>query len=530
MLGVVPGMAGRSATAQAAASSEGKRLRRLRARLGLTQREMAAELGVTSAAIALWETDKRAMPGPALRLVALYERELAPLDDDGALRARPSFVRRSASGLLSVVWYGLGRILPEADEASVPGRVRAAAIRRYVETLGELKGLGMKLGQMMGYMAFLLPEDLRAALAELPTRAPPTPPHVVARTIDAELGAPPTDVFASWDAAPFAVASVGQVHRATTRDGGDVAVKVQHAGIVADVLADLRHVKTLDRLYSAIFRGQPEGVIHEELRARIVEELDYEVEAANLAEARRIFAHRPDVVVPEPLPALSTARVLVTRFEPGLPFERFAAEASPAARDAAGATIFAFYWEAALGHGLFHADPHPGNFAFRPDAAAVVFYDFGRVKRLSPAFSAAWRAMFRALLERDRDGVTRAFVAMDSVVDPARFDADYGFRSIVACFLPCLVEGAFVFDEAFVREAFRVYVLENVNTPLIRFTADMILLHQLQFGVTSALARLGARVDARRVVLDQLYAPGEPRPSPYGEEELRLLGFGGRAS
>ena len=135
MLGVVPGMAGRGAAAQGATvSSEGKRLRRLRARLGLTQREMAAELGVTSAAIALWETDKRAMPGPALRLVALYERELAPLDDDGALRARPSFVRRSASGLLSVVWYGLGRILPEADEASVRARARGRD-RRYVETL-----------------------------------------------------------------------------------------------------------------------------------------------------------------------------------------------------------------------------------------------------------------------------------------------------------------------------------------------------------------------------------------------------------
>ena len=194
-----------------------------------------------------------------------------------------------------------------------------------------------------------------------PRRLPTRAPHAAARrgAHDRRRAGAPPDLFATWDASPFAVASVGQVHRAVTRDGVDVAVKVQHAGIVADVLADLRHVKTLDRLYSAIFRGQPEGVIHEELRARIVEELDYEVEAANLAEARRTFAHRPDVVVPEPLPALSTARVLVTRFEPGLPFEASGGGVAGGA-GRGGRDDLAFYWRPRSGTGS-SADPHPGT-------------------------------------------------------------------------------------------------------------------------------------------------------------------------
>jgi hypothetical protein len=377
---------------------------------------MARELGVTSGAVALWETGARAMPGPALRLVELYERELIANGDEPSA-PRLKFIRRASTGFSSVIWYGLSRMLPETRDDSVAGRVRAAVIRRYVQTLGELKGLSMKLAQMIGYMAPLLPEDVRVALLELPTSAPPTPASKVALTIDAELGGPPTDLFASWDPKPFAVASIGQVHRAEMRDGRAVAE-----------------------------------------------------------------------------------------------------------RDAAGETIWSFYWESALRDGLFNTDPQPGNFAFRSDQ--VVFFDFGRVKRFSAPFLPIWRRLFRAVLERDRDGVTRAFLELGSVASPDRFDAEYGFRSMVACFLPYLVDAQpFAFDADVVGQAWRVYVLENVNMPVIHFTSDMIMLHQLQFGLTSVLARLGARVRCRDRFLDLLYEPGETRPAPYRRAEIAAFGL-----
>lgn len=505
--------------------SDGERLRKLRDRLGLTQREMARELGVTSAAVALWETGARAMPGPALRLLSLYERELS----SSHLRVAPrsTFVRRASTGFASVMWYGLSRMLPEASDDSVAGRVRTATIRRYIDTLGELKGLSMKLGQMMGYMSFLLPEDMQQALTELPAHAPPTSPGTIAMKVDAELGGPPSELFASWEPKPFAVASIGQVHRAVTRSGRAVAVKVQHARIVEDILTDLRHVRTLDRLYGMLFRGQTKDVIHGELRARFIDELDYVVEATNQRELARHFSGRPEIVIPEVLDDLSAGSVLTTSFEAGMPFSELVATGTQAERDAAGTTLWRFYWEAALAHGLFNTDPHPGNFAFRE--GAVVFYDFGRVKRFSAGFVPIWKRLFRAVLERDRDGMMRAFVDLGSIASVERFDVDYGFKSMVACFLPCLTEEQpFAFDADFVRQAWRVYVLDNVNTPVIDFTSDMIMLHQLQFGVTSVLARLGARVPCRALFLDLLYAPGEKRPAPFRADELAVLGFARR--
>lgn len=280
------------------------------------------------------------------------------------------------------------------------------------ETLGEMKGAVMKVGQVASQVKDLLPEEFAKALEKLQKESPPMPFRVIRKQIIDELGAPPYELFREMDEEPFAAASIGQVHRAVLQDGREVVVKVQYPGVEESVESDLKHLKRILKLAGLL--KVEEHVIDEifaEIRNRLRDELDYEQEAENLRAFREFHAADEGVVIPDVVAEFTRKRVLTLSNEPGDSLETVAtSDAYPQdMRDLLGRRIFDIFGKQIFVHHAVHCDPHPGNFAFRPDGS-LVMYDFGAVKRLTPDITTAYRRITRAAYARDFDELDAALV------------------------------------------------------------------------------------------------------------------------
>jgi predicted unusual protein kinase regulating ubiquinone biosynthesis (AarF/ABC1/UbiB family) len=277
--------------------------------------------------------------------------------------------------------------LARGDEASdaALGRRQVETAEQIVAVLGTMKGAAMKLGQVMSFLDVgLVPEEYREEfqrkLAALRDAAPTVSFQEMRKVIEAEFDDPLSEVFADFDREPIAAASIGQVYRARLRDGRDVAVKVQYPGVASAVRADMKNLGMIMRLLSRMAPGLDVHEIAEEIRLRIDEELDYELEAANQRAMARIFRGHPFVFVPEVVGSLSRERVMVSEFVTGTGFEELK-RADAATRDRIAEIVFRFYFGCMYRHHQFSGDPHPGNFMLLEDGR-VAFLDFGLYKRL----------------------------------------------------------------------------------------------------------------------------------------------------
>src|SRR5271167_328333 len=269
-----------------------------------------------------------------------------------------------------------------SDEAMARRQLQTA--KQIVATLGTMKGAAMKLGQVMSFLDVGLVEEkyrdeFQRELAKLRDAAPTVSFKQMRRVIEADLEEPISDVFDSFDEEPIAAASIGQVYRATLTDGREVAVKVQYPGAAAAVRADMQNLDMIMRLLKRMTPGLDVKAITEEIRERIVEELDYELEAQNQRSLARIFAGHPFIIVPEVITSLSRERVLVSDFVEGVGFEELKGYPQ-AERDRIGEIVFRFFLGCLYRHGQFSGDPHPGNFLLLDDGR-VAFLDFGLFKR-----------------------------------------------------------------------------------------------------------------------------------------------------
>jgi len=275
---------------------------------------------------------------------------------------------------------------------------------RIAETLGELKGAVMKVGQMASMAADILPKELAAPLRQLQKHAPPMAYEVIAEQIEAELGAPPEVLFRRFDREPFASASIGQVHRALTDDGREVVSKVQYPGVEEAIDSDLMQLKlALQASGLAALSRRDLKATFKELRVMLHQELDYCLEADNVRAFRAFHGPRhPFVEIPKVVGERSSQRVLTLTYVAGDSLEQARAYAQPA-RDRLGEHLLTFVASEVFEHGWIHGDPNPANFAFRPDGTLVV-YDFGCTKRLQPVIVQAGRdiAAFGLAGEYDR--------------------------------------------------------------------------------------------------------------------------------
>lgn len=284
---------------------------------------------------------------------------------------------------------------------------------RIAQTLGELKGAAMKIGQMASVAQDVLPKELAQALTKLQKEAPPMPFEVIAGQIERELGSRPEHLFSQFAREPFAAASIGQVHRARTDDGREVVVKIQYPGVDESVDSDLAHLKLALRA-SGLLRLSKDNVnvLFAEIRARLREELDYTNEADNVRAFRKFHAHQPFIAVPEVVGERSSQRILTLTYVPGDNINELDAKGySQEARDLIGLHLFQLFLEQMFRFGAIHADPNPANFAFRPDGSLVV-YDFGCVKKLKPEIVKAYASTILAGIEERYEAVEAGLLAL----------------------------------------------------------------------------------------------------------------------
>jgi predicted unusual protein kinase regulating ubiquinone biosynthesis (AarF/ABC1/UbiB family) len=266
------------------------------------------------------------------------------------------------------------------------GRRQLETAEQIVTALGTMKGAAMKIGQVLSFLDVgLVPEEFReefqAKLAELRDAAPKVSYKDMRKVIEREYGESIDEVFATFDPVPIAAASIGQVYRARLHDGRDVAVKVQYPGVAAAVRADMQNLGMILRLMKSVAPGLDPKAIGEEIRSRIDEELDYELEAANQRALSRVFRGHPFIVIPDVVTSLSHEKVIVSEFVQGRGFEE-AKQLPQAERDRIGEIVFRFYFGCMYRHHQFSGDPHPGNCLLLDDGR-MAFLDFGLFKRIS---------------------------------------------------------------------------------------------------------------------------------------------------
>jgi predicted unusual protein kinase regulating ubiquinone biosynthesis (AarF/ABC1/UbiB family) len=392
----------------------------------------------------------------------------------------------------------------------IMSRDGSGAAQQAAEVLGTMRGVAAKIGQMAAYVDGVIPEAHRgayeASMKGLLAAAPKSPPDKVRALLEAELTRPVGAVFAEFDDEPLASASIGQVHRGRLHDGREVAVKVQHPEVARAVESDLRNAGLVEALIGTVAGKKFESKrILEEVRARFREELDYRLEAARQREFAALHASDPTVIVPSVIDELSTGRVLVSSFERGMGFED-ACAASEELRSAWCGAMWRFVYKGTLIGGMFNADPHPGNYAFRSDGT-VVFFDYGCIQPVPEKRRLIARRSHLAAVEGDVAAFRRYTAEMLETRggDYERRALDY----VQHCFEP-----VFASPFRFTRE-YSVAVVEHMkevfqssrkakDDAYVALPEGVFFLNRLQFGFYSVLGRMAAPVDYRSIEREML--------------------------
>ncbi len=422
----------------------------------------------------------------------------------GALAAR---LGGSAVGMVGK------RITAGRDQALEALHRRTA--EQLFETMGQMKGLPMKVGQILSFMDGVVPPEYQRIYGELLSRlqinAQPLPWPQMQALLEAELGQPYTEVFASFEIEPIAAASIGQVYRATLADGRAVAVKIQYPGIAEALHSDLDNAGSIAKTMSAIVPNVQAKVMIQDFLERIGEECDYRREAANMAMFRDRWAGDPRVRIPAVQTELSRERVLVSEFMPGARFDEILATADADRRSAIGVVLFEFVFRSLLTHGMFNADPHPGNFLFPADDQ-VVFLDFGCVQTFDEQTRAGMRSVVEAILAGAKgDELWTVLAAALEFPD----DTSVPLRGILVdfvlfCFEPALQPQPYRYTRAYTSRLSELAMQTKMTVAknLLRIgwrepkRHGLVLLSRILFGMNSLLASLEAEADWRSMLLE----------------------------
>jgi len=297
--------------------------------------------------------------------------------------------------------FGVNRIV-KSDDAD------ARIARALKDALGRTKGPLMKIAQLVSTIPDALPPEYAAELAQLQSNAPAMGWPFVKRRMAAELGPGWESRFGSFEREAAHAASLGQVHHATALDGRPLAAKLQYPDMASAVEADLAQLKGLIGLYRSMDTAIDPSAMGEEIADRLREELDYEREAKHMALYRRMLAHRDDIRVPEPIPELSTKRLIAMTWLDGRPLKSFLDEPLEV-RNRIAELLFEAWWGPMAHYGVIHGDPHLGNYTFTDNAAQLNLLDFGCVRVFPPRFVQGVVNLYRALQRDDMDAVAEAY-------------------------------------------------------------------------------------------------------------------------
>jgi predicted unusual protein kinase regulating ubiquinone biosynthesis (AarF/ABC1/UbiB family) len=398
--------------------------------------------------------------------------------------------------------------------------------QQLVGMLGEMKGAAMKLGQLASFYEFATPGEYlstyRDAMTMLQSSAPPMDAATARWVIAQEFGTRTEEVFATFEDEPVAAASIGQVHRATLPSGEQVAVKIQYPGVDEAVRADLKNVSAMTKLAVAIAPNLDPREVADEVRERVLEELDYRREAANQQRFAELFEGHPFVVVPRVYPAFCRTRVITQEFIEGQPFMT-AFDWPQEQRNILGESLFRFFYGSLNRFLLFSADPHPGNYLLLEDGR-VAFLDYGLVRSVDPGTLKLLHEVVLALLDDDKERGRTALEGL-GVLNRRTPEVDAVWEHLKLLNAPVLEDEEMTLDPPLVQkiaaagfdprsDAFQT--LRKVGVPGVIVT-----LNRMSFGVTSLLGRLEARANWHAIAREIWY--GERSRTELGKLEQAWL-------
>jgi predicted unusual protein kinase regulating ubiquinone biosynthesis (AarF/ABC1/UbiB family) len=411
----------------------------------------------------------------------------------------------------------------DAAHAAIDQRHLEAA-EKMVDALGQLKGAAMKIGQLASFIdtEFLPPEYrelYQEKLADLRSSAPPMPWKTVKKVLEEEWDEEPEELFEDFEHDAAAAASIGQVHRATLPDGRRVAVKIQYPGVAKALRADMQNAGMIMRLAKALAPGLDAKAAAEELKERVLEELDYEYEAQNQRTFARAYRGHPFIYVPDVVTRLSRSRVLVSEWVDGMSFEDVKALPQDE-RDRFGEIVYRFCFGSIYHLRHFNADAHPGNYVWMADGR-VAFLDFGMTKQLDQDQIELEIVAIRAVLDDDPERLREALADLGFLSKPKRVEAERLMAHVKA------VGGWYLEDrEVTIDSTYVMNVMTAVTDPRSEFYALMrrenlpaneLMGRRMEFGVLAVLGQLAATRNWLRIGSEWWFAD-EPA-TELGREE-----------
>jgi len=396
---------------------------------------------------------------------------------------------------------GIGRQLVGQSSNVVFAEIQEKTAEQLFKVLGELKGGAMKFGQALSVFEAALPEEIakpyRETLTKLQESAPPLPTRVVHKVLAKELGEDWRDNFSSFEDVATASASIGQVHKAQWKDGRAVAVKIQYPGAAEALISDLNQIQRFAKIFQLVMPGLEMKPLLEELRSRIIEEVDYRYEAQAQETYARVYDGDADIAIPKVV--MASDRVLVSEWLEGTPLSQIIANGTQEQRNNAGMKLARFHFTSPDRAGLLHADPHPGNFRLLADGRLGVL-DFGACNRLPNGFPDPMKRLLKHALDDDSAALYEGF-KMDGFI-LADVDVD---PELVLDFLVPLVEPlrtqTFKYSREWLRDqSARVGDPRNPTAKIgfqLNLPAEYVLIHRVTLGTTGIFCQLEAEGNFR---------------------------------
>ena len=410
------------------------------------------------------------------------------------------------------------------EAAGALERRHLEAAERMVATLGRMKGAAMKIGQLASFIdtEFLPPEYrelYQEHLAQLRTQAPTMPWSQVRKVLDEEWEEPCEELFEEIEHEAAAAASIGQVHRAVLPDGRKVAVKIQYPGVAEAIAADMQNAGLILRMAKALAPGLDAKAAAEELKERVMEELDYELEAQSQRSFARGYRGHPFIHVPDVVTRLSTSRVLVSEWVDGVGFEEVKA-LPQAERDRFGEIVFRFCFGSIFHLQHFNADAHPGNYLLMPDGK-VAFLDFGMTKHLDKDQIELEITALEAIFDGAPERLRVALHDLGFLNNPKQVDAEELMEHVKT------VGGWYMEDREVTVDSRRVMdAIAAVSDPRSEFyrlmrrenlPANELMGRRMESGVLAVLGQLEATRNWYRIGREWWFA--DPPATALGEQE-----------
>ncbi len=421
--------------------------------------------------------------------------------------ASPPIGRFARTASVSLMGASMTRVVASNLAARAIGgdseELRRQAATEYGEIaaqyMGRLKGPLMKLGQIMSFYGFELPEEAAAALSTLQDAAPAVEGSHIVGTVEQDLGAPIEHLFRRFDARPLATGSIGQVHAAELPDGTQVVVKVRYPGMPETIEADLDNLEVLAPVLRRLMPRWDVSGLMREVGHKMRQECDYRLEAASQLAFRHLLRDEPAMHVPDVFLSHSAERVLTSERVFGETFPEFCAHRGQAERDAAGETLVRYAIRTCMMERAFNTDMHPGNLLFTP--GVIHFVDFGSVKRWEPHEGHGWRSIVEAVLSSDHERFGNALLDLGLARPEDELDFRWAYDTLVDNIMKCVAEDrVLAFDADAVLRDVKLWLLDHEEARKLSIPPPYLLCFRLYWGMFAIISALGARTNWRRLV------------------------------